>query len=211
MKKFFIIILSLFVLSCSSDSGSGGDDPGGNNGGNSGGNNGGNNGGGNNTDDGSTDPDDYTNSTSEGNTTYYVSFSSGDDANDGKTETTPFKNLGKINSITFKAGDIVKFKKGDTWKGYFKIRGSGSEDSHISVDSYGSGNLPIIDGNGYQAGIFLENIENITISILKLQMRLLTESQMDLLSLCIVLTEMVRMKGMVFLYSDLGTAEISLI
>ena len=164
MKKFFIIILSLFVLSCSSDSGSGGDDPGGNNGGNSGGNNGGNNGGGNNTDDGSTDPDDYTDSNSDGNTTYYVSFSSGNDTNDGKTETTPFKNLGKINSITFKAGDIVKFKKGDTWKGYFKIRGSGSEDSHISVDSYGSGNLPIIDGNGYQAGIFLENIENITIS-----------------------------------------------
>mgnify|MGYP003313922553 FL=1 len=36
------------------------------------------------------------------------------------------------------------------------------------MDSYGSGNLPIIDGNGYQASIFLENIENITVSNVEL-------------------------------------------
>jgi len=168
MKKIFILILSLFVISCSSDTGSGDGDNGGNNGGNSGGNNGGNNGGGNNSDDDGSDPDDHTDSTSDGNTTYYISFSSGDDSKDGKSEENAFKNLGKINSITFNAGDIIKFKRGDTWKGYFKIRGSGSEDNHISVDNYGSGDLPVIDGNGYQASVFLENIENITISNIEL-------------------------------------------
>ena len=35
------------------------------------------------------------------------------------------------------------------------------------MDSYGC-SLPIIDGNGYQASIFLENIENITVSNVEL-------------------------------------------
>ena len=68
-----------------------------------------------------TDPSQYSAYASPGNTTYYISYSSGSDSNDGLSESNPFKNLGKINSITFSAGDIIKFNKGDIWYGYFKI------------------------------------------------------------------------------------------
>ena len=163
MKYKLLLISILFIIGCSSGASDGGDVVGGG-GNNGGGNNGGNNGG--NTD-GETDPDKYTDSSSSGDTTYYISFSDGDDSKDGKSESNAFKNLGKINSITFAPGDKIKFKTGDTWKGYFKVRGSGSSSSPITIESYGSSSKPIIDGNGYQASLFLENVEYIEVNNLE--------------------------------------------
>ena len=163
MKYKLLLISILFVIGCSSGSSDGGDVVGGG-GNNGGGNNSGNNGG--NTD-GETDPDKDTDSSSSGDTTYYISFSDGDDSKDGKSESNAFKNLGKINSITFAPGDKIKFKTGDTWKGYFKVRGSGSSSSPITIESYGSSSKPIIDGNGYQASLFLENVEYIEVNNLE--------------------------------------------
>ena len=163
MKYKLLLISILFVIGCSSGSSDGGDVVGGG-GNNGGGNNSGNTGG--NTD-GETDPDKYTDSSSSGDTTYYISFSDGDDSKDGKSESNAFKNLGKINSITFAPGDKIKFKTGDTWKGYFKVRGSGSSSSPITIESYGSSSKPIIDGNGYQASLFLENVEYIEVNNLE--------------------------------------------
>ena len=163
MKYKLLLISILFIIGCSSGASDGGDVVGGG-GNNGGGNNGGNTGG--NTD-GETDPDKYTDSSSSGDTTYYISFSDGDDSKDGKSESNAFKNLGKINSITFAPGDKIKFKTGDTWKGYFKVRGSGSSSSPITIESYGSSSKPIIDGNGYQASLFLENVEYIEVNNLE--------------------------------------------
>ena len=163
MKYKLLLISILFIIGCSSGSSDGGDVVGGG-GNNGGGNNSGNTGG--NTD-GETDPDKYTDSSSSGDTTYYISFSDGDDSKDGKSESNAFKNLGKINSITFAPGDKIKFKTGDTWKGYFKVRGSGSSSSPITIESYGSSSKPIIDGNGYQASLFLENVEYIEVNNLE--------------------------------------------
>ena len=163
MKYKLLLISILFIIGCSSGSSDGGDVVGGG-GNNGGGNNSGNTGG--NTD-GETDPDKYTDSSSSGDTTYYISFSDGDDSKDGKSESNAFKNLGKINSITFAPGDKIKFKTGDVWKGYFKVRGSGSSSSPITIESYGSSSKPIIDGNGYQASLFLENVEYIEVNNLE--------------------------------------------
>ena len=163
MKYKLLLISILFIIGCSSGASDGGDVVGGG-GNNGGGNNGGNTGG--NTD-GETDPDKYTDSSSSGDTTYYISFSDGDDSKDGKSESNAFKNLGKINSITFAPGDKIKFKTGDTWKGYFKVRGSGSSSSPITIESYGSSSKPIIDGDGYQASLFLENVEYIEVNNLE--------------------------------------------
>jgi|TARA_B100001105_G_scaffold254406_1_gene250190 hypothetical protein len=163
MKLRFLLLSIFITLSCSSES-TGGDDisGGGNNNGdgNTGGNTGGNS-------DGETDPDKYTDSFSSGNTIYYISFSGGDDSKDGKSEANAFKNLGKINSITFAPGDKINFKTGDTWKGYFKLRGSGSAASPIIIESYGTANKPMIDGNGYQASLFLENVQYIEVNNLE--------------------------------------------
>ena len=158
--KLRLLLMSIFItFSCSSGS-SDGDDVSG-----SGNNNGGGNTGGNIDDE--TDPDKYSDSSSSGNTIYYISFSGGDDSKDGKSEANAFKNLGKINSITFAPGDNIKFKTGDTWKGYFKLRGSGSDSSSIIIESYGAANKPIIDGNGYQASLFLDNVQYIEVNNLE--------------------------------------------
>ena len=170
-NNIILIIFTVLSIACSSDTGydSGDSNNTGNNtGGNNNNNNGGNNSGGNSSSGETTDPNDFSSSTSPGNTTYYISFSSGNDSNDGKSEDTPFKNLGKINSITYKAGDKIMFKSGDTWRGYFKLLGSGDDSNKIEISNYGTGTKPKIDGNGYQASIFLENVENINIDGLQL-------------------------------------------
>ena len=167
--KIRIFLFSLFVIiGCSGGGDSMGDSGASNGNGNNNGNNSGNN---NGSDlDKDTDPDNFNDSNSDGNTTYYISISDGDDNNDGKSESKPFKNLGKINSITFSAGDKIKFKNGDSWKGYLKIRGSGSSGSPIVIDSYGNSNSkPVIDGHGYQASVFLQNVEYIEINNLELK------------------------------------------
>ena len=156
IRYILLIFFSVLAVACSSDGN--GLDSGIEN------NDGENNGGGNNNSNETTDPTDFTAISSSGNTTYYISFSSGSDSNDGKSEDKPFKNLGKINSITFKPGDKINFKSGDSWRGYFKLLGSGEESNKIQIGSYGNGNKPKIDGNGYQASIFLENVENISVS-----------------------------------------------
>ncbi len=50
-------------------------------------------------------------------TTYYVSSSDGSDSNTGKSSSSPWKNLSKVNSTKFYPGDKILFKKGDSWMG----------------------------------------------------------------------------------------------
>ncbi|WP_227686916.1 right-handed parallel beta-helix repeat-containing protein [Spirosoma arboris] len=80
-----------------------------------------------------------------GQTTYYVA-SNGSDANNGKSATSPFQNLAKINSLPLQAGDVVLFRRGDTFRGTLQLTESGSASSPIVIDAYGSGNKPILSG-----------------------------------------------------------------
>jgi uncharacterized repeat protein (TIGR02059 family) len=79
-------------------------------------------------------------------TTYYVS-NSGSDSNDGKTETTAWKTISKINSISFTAGDVISFKCGDTWRETLNVPSSGTSASSITFNSYGTGTHPRILGS----------------------------------------------------------------
>jgi hypothetical protein len=66
---------------------------------------------------------------------FYVS-SDGDDANAGTNLECAWKTLEKVNSIEFKPGDTVCFRKGDVWRGQLVPR-SGSENASITYTSYG--------------------------------------------------------------------------
>ncbi len=48
--------------------------------------------------------------------TYFVSDSDGDDSDTGLTEALAWKTESKVSGFSFSAGDIVKFKNGDTWR-----------------------------------------------------------------------------------------------
>ncbi|WP_245375770.1 S-layer homology domain-containing protein [Paenibacillus eucommiae] len=89
---------------------------------------------------------------SEGHSAYYVSSSTGDDANDGLSAERAWKTLNKINISTFRAGDSILLKSGDAWNEPLVLKGSGSKEYPITVSSYGSGDKPVISWNAPNGG-----------------------------------------------------------
>jgi hypothetical protein len=82
------------------------------------------------------------------NTTYYVDSAAGNDTNSGTSTGSPWKNLSKVNATTFLPGDKILFKSGSTWTGQLHPLGSGASGAPISIDRYGTGNRPVINGGG---------------------------------------------------------------
>jgi uncharacterized repeat protein (TIGR02059 family) len=81
-------------------------------------------------------------------TDYYIS-SSGNDANNGLSSSTPWKTIAKINSAfsIMKPGDRILFNRGDVFTGQITLTQSGSATDKITFDAYGVGNTPVIQGN----------------------------------------------------------------
>ena len=98
-------------------------------------------------------------------TTYYVSSSDGNDSNAGKSSSSPWKNLSKLNSTRFYPGDKILFKKGDSWTGQWAVNNSGSSSNPIYIGGYGSGSNPVIGGNNSLQYLFSlsTNVSYITI------------------------------------------------
>lgn len=103
--------------------------------------------------------------------TYYVDANSGSDNNNGTSQTAPWQSLDKVNNTTFQPGDTICFKAGSTWTGTLYPKGSGVSGSPITIDMYGTGNKPIINGNGkvysstdpIDAAVYLKNQDYWTI------------------------------------------------
>ncbi|WP_184550482.1 right-handed parallel beta-helix repeat-containing protein [Mucilaginibacter sp. FT3.2] len=83
--------------------------------------------------------------------TYYVD-PAGNDGNNGTSSASPWQTISKINAHTFLPGDQVLFKAGGTWTGNVAFLGSGSAGAPIVVNTYGTGNKPIINGGGLVNG-----------------------------------------------------------
>ena len=75
--------------------------------------------------------------------TYYIA-NTGNDSNDGLTQSTPWKTLSKINNQTFQPGDTILFKRGDTFRGSIYQTEHGTSTNRITYGAYGSGNKPLI-------------------------------------------------------------------
>lgn len=84
---------------------------------------------------------------SEG-TTYYVDAVNGNDEADGKTEETAWKSFDRVNAKTFLPGDKILLKADCVWNQTLKPKGSGRDGAPITIDMYGDGARPIINGNG---------------------------------------------------------------
>lgn len=104
-------------------------------------------------------------------TDYYVDSVAGNDSNDGKSTTTPWQTLTKVNGIFFAGGDNVLFKRGSSWTGtlYPKIdssnvlAGSGtSSTNRVVFDAYGTGPAPIINGGGATWAVQIVNKQYFT-------------------------------------------------
>lgn len=91
-------------------------------------------------------------------TTYYVDAAAGNDNNNGTSEATAWRTLGKVNGFAFVAGDITRFKKGQSWSGQLVISRAGTSASVITFTSYGTGNKPLINADGrVRDAIFVAN------------------------------------------------------
>ncbi len=77
-------------------------------------------------------------------TTYYVSDSTGNDSNDGRTPETAWKTLTKVSRMqdsVIKTGDRVLFKRGDMWRGQqLSVSVAG-----VTYSAYGEGAKPIFN------------------------------------------------------------------
>lgn len=77
-------------------------------------------------------------------TTYYVSSSTGADTNSGTSTATPWKTLNQVNNFgSFAGGDVILFKRGDTWNESLVPPTSGTAGSPIAFDAYGFGGAPV--------------------------------------------------------------------
>ena len=78
-------------------------------------------------------------------TTYYVS-AGGSDANDGKSPESAWETLDKVNATALQPGDSVSFRRGDVFSGGIVVGRSGTSRARITLNAYGSGDLPTITG-----------------------------------------------------------------
>jgi len=81
-----------------------------------------------------------------GASTYYVSSSTGNDANAGTSAATAWQTMAQVNGQTFAAGDSILFKRGDVWNESLVPPSSGSSGNPIAFDAYGAGAAPNLTG-----------------------------------------------------------------
>ncbi|HVF81366.1 MAG TPA: PA14 domain-containing protein [Flavisolibacter sp.] len=84
-------------------------------------------------------------------TTYYFSFSEGDDSRttaQAQSPATPWKSLDKLNAVfsSLAPGDVILFKRGDVFTGTIYATASGTLSAPISLGAYGTGAKPVISG-----------------------------------------------------------------
>ena len=98
-------------------------------------------------------------------TTYYVSWSDGNDNDDGLSEANAWKTTTKVRNFLFAAGDTILFKRGDTWTGsVFRVRRSGVSGNPITFGAYSTGNRPKLqDYNDSSGNEFMWNVQWIVI------------------------------------------------
>lgn len=94
---------------------------------------------------------------------YYIDSINGDDANDGRSEGSPWRSIDKVNATVFQPGDQVLFKADGSWVGTLHPKGSGTEANPIIVDMYGIGAKPHFEGNGAYSAVMLDGQDYWTI------------------------------------------------
>ncbi|HVF25267.1 MAG TPA: hypothetical protein VNA23_05215, partial [Anaerolineales bacterium] len=92
--------------------------------------------------------------------TYYVDCSTA--TNGTGTQASPWNNLTTVNARTFAPGDNLLFKRGTTCTGFFYFSSAGTSSNRITIGAYGTGSLPIINGNFAQAAVELMNPSYVT-------------------------------------------------
>lgn len=82
---------------------------------------------------------------------YFVS-QDGNDNNSGRYPWEPWKTIAKVNASTFIPGDVVAFKRGDSFNGTLTPAQNGTASQPIIFTAYGTSEKPIIYGSEIISG-----------------------------------------------------------
>jgi hypothetical protein len=88
-------------------------------------------------------------------TAHYLNCSAA--SNGDGSSASPWNSLASANAGTLNAGDSLLLARGSVCTGQLAPRGSGTSGTPITVDAYGSGNRPIVNGAGLAESAFLLN------------------------------------------------------
>jgi hypothetical protein len=107
---------------------------------------------------------------------YHIDDISGDDSNNGLSQSEAWRSIDRVNTVEFHPGDTILFRRGGEWVGNLKPLGSGTPGNRIVIGAYGNGPAPLIDAKGVIASgekvsytIRLFNQEYIEIRDLKIK------------------------------------------
>ena len=75
---------------------------------------------------------------------FYVDSVNGSDKADGKSTSTPWQNLAKVNALTLQPGNVVHLARGSVWKEQLRLKNAGTAAAPIVVQAYGTGAAPTI-------------------------------------------------------------------
>ncbi|MGA2099157.1 MAG: right-handed parallel beta-helix repeat-containing protein [Candidatus Acidiferrum sp.] len=87
--------------------------------------------------------------------TYYISSTSGNDADDGLSPQRAWQHLSKIglkstSAEPFQPGDNILLKRGDQWDGQIRLQANGTEQKPVTIGAFGQGPKPLLYGDNPQ-------------------------------------------------------------
>jgi nitrous oxidase accessory protein NosD len=83
---------------------------------------------------------------------YYVDSSTGDDSSSGRSPSSAWRTIAKVNSIALAPGDTVYLRRGAIWRETLEPRNGGAPGHPVTFTAYGSGPAPIISGSDIVTG-----------------------------------------------------------
>lgn len=83
---------------------------------------------------------------------YYVDSSTGDDSSSGRSPSSAWRTIAKVNSIALAPGDTVYLRRGAIWRETLEPRNGGAPGHPVTLTAYGSGPAPIISGSDIVTG-----------------------------------------------------------
>ena len=88
---------------------------------------------------------------------YYVDSNTGDDSNSGRSPSSAWRTIGKINSTDLLPGESVYFRRGEIWRETLEPTKGGAPGRPVTFTAYGIGPAPIISGSDIVKGWSLSN------------------------------------------------------
>ena len=90
--------------------------------------------------------------TDEASHAYYLDSGTGDDSNSGRSPSSAWRTIGKINSIALEPGDTVYFRRGQIWRETLEPHNGGAFGRPVTFTAYGNGAAPVISGSDVVKG-----------------------------------------------------------